>query len=192
MTGAILAGGQSRRMGFNKAFMKVDGRPIIERTVEVFGAVFEDVIIIANDILLYERLGVRVASDLVKGAGSLGGIYTALFHSRSNHVFVAACDMPFLNPDVIKKMITPVKSMEAVVPFIDGTLHPMHALYSKRAAKTIKTMIDEGNLRIKEALEKLRVKRLTEEDFGGLPAKESVMNVNTREEFLGAGLEMCE
>lgn len=188
MTGSILAGGKSRRMGFDKAFIKVGGRSVIERSVGLFREVFEDVNIIANDVLIYEGLGVRVISDLIKGAGSLGGVYTAVFHSASDFTFVAACDMPCLDKETIKKMIDSLKgrssSYGAVVPFIDGKFHPMHALYSKKCLKQIETMIKDGNLRITDLFEKVRTKRLDEGFFNGLPIAASVENVNTNEDLL--------
>lgn len=186
MTGVILAGGQSRRMGSNKAFIEIDGVPIIERALGVFKAVFDDVFIAAGDVLLYANLDTRVVADVFPGAGGIGGVYTALFHSTDNMVFVAACDMPFLDPACIKRVLDEKKVMgrfEAAAPFIGNRAHPMHALYSRRCMKPIEAMIKEGNLRINDLLSRIRVKQLTEEAFGGLPIAESVENVNTREEL---------
>ena len=82
MTGAVLAGGLARRMGFNKALIEVNGETLIQRTVGTFQKVFDDTMVVTNDVLLYENLGVKVVADIYKGAGSLGGIFTALFHAR--------------------------------------------------------------------------------------------------------------
>ncbi len=183
LTATILAGGQSSRMGFNKAFMEIDGLPIIERNVKLLQGLFRDVIIIANDVPAYERLDVMVASDLIKGAGSLGGIYTAIFHSGSNHTFVTACDMPYLNASAIERIISSAGGYDAVVPFICSEFHPMHALYSKRCLKPIRSMIEEGNFRIKDLFNRIDVRRLVVEDFKGLDAALSVTNVNTREDL---------
>lgn len=184
MTGAILAGGMSRRMGFNKAFIKTDGETIIERSVRLFRVEFDEVFIVANDILLYEGLSARVVADIIKGAGSLGGIYTAVFHAKGDRAFVAACDMPYLDPGAIKKTIEfPLGGFDAIVPFIGGRYHPMHAVYSRKCLKPIKAMIDEGNLRINDLFEFIRVKKLTEDHFKGLPIEASVENVNTREDL---------
>lgn len=183
ITAAILAGGQSSRMGFNKAFIEIDGRPIIERTLKLLRGLFRDVIVIANDVPAYERLDVRVAADLVKGAGSLGGIYTAIFHSGSNHTFVTACDMPYLNAGAIERIISSAGGYDAVVPFIGSEFHPMHALYSRRCLKPIRSMMEEGNFRIKDLFSRIDVKGLAVEDFKGLDAALSVTNVNTREDL---------
>lgn len=188
MTGAILAGGQSRRMGFNKAFIKVDGTTIIERAIGVFRKEFDQVYIVANDIQLYESLDVRVYADLIKGAGSIGGIYTALFHSPTDFVFVAACDMPFLDAASIKKITEAAKGdSDAVVPFIGGRFHPLHAAYSRKCMKPMERMIRDGKLRINDLLEGIRVRALSEKDFKGLPIEKSVENVNTKEDLTRIG-----
>ncbi|MBI5642907.1 MAG: molybdenum cofactor guanylyltransferase [Deltaproteobacteria bacterium] len=183
MTASILAGGLSRRMGTNKALIEINGETIIGRAVNLLKMEFNEVNIIANDPLAYESLSVRVYADIIKGAGSLGGIYTALFHARSDYVFVVACDMPFLSVPVIKKMIKALDNSDAIVPFIGGRRHPLHAVYSKRCMKTIAAMIEDGNLRINSLLEKIRTKDLSEEVFKGLPVSLSVENVNTKEEL---------
>lgn len=184
MTGAVLAGGQSRRMGTNKALLRIDGTTIIERVISTLTSAFDDVIIIANDPAPYSFPGIRVYPDIHIGAGSLGGLYTALVTSRSDHTFVTACDMPFLDIDCIKRLLSiPMGGFDAIVPFIGGRAHPMHGLYSKRSAGKIEAMIKGGNLRINSLLEKIPVKMLTEADFIGLPISTSVENVNTEEDL---------
>ncbi len=171
-------------MGFNKAFIKVGGQTIIERSVKLLSLAFDEVSIIADDTLLYEGLGVRVWADAIKGAGSLGGIYTALFHSPAPKVFVTACDMPYLDLETVKKTVSLSAGGDASVPFINGRFHPMHAVYSKRCMKPIEEMIKAGDLRINALLEKLDTRKLTEEDYRGLPIASSVENINTKEDLI--------
>ena len=182
MTGAILAGGQSRRMGSNKALIKVDGETIIERTVRVFKKIFDDTIIIANDPLAYEDLSTRIYTDIHKGAGALGGVYTALFHSSSQYTFVAACDMPLLDEASIRVIIGRA-GLDAVVPYVDGRFHPMHALYSRRCMRAIEEMIKDGDLKINNLLERVMVRKLTVDDFKGAAIWASVENINTPEDL---------
>ncbi|MEE8185794.1 MAG: molybdenum cofactor guanylyltransferase, partial [Thermodesulfobacteriota bacterium] len=122
MTGAILAGGKSKRMGFNKAFIEVNGQSIIQRIISVMRDTFCNVMVVTNknNVLDYEALDVRVVADIYKERGSLGGIYTAIFHSSSQYCFVAACDMPFLNSGIINNMLKSIDKHEAVVPYING------------------------------------------------------------------------
>ena len=194
MTGAVLAGGMSRRMGFNKALIRVGGggkETLIQRCVKTLGEVFDDVIVVTNDVIVYEDLRTTVVADIYKGAGSLGGIYTALFHIREERgAFVCACDMPYLDAGCIRKVMGFTGDFDAVVPFISGRLHPMHAFYSRNCMKPIEEMIKGGDLRISGLLERIRIKRLVTEDFKSLPIAASVENINTREDLsrlTGAG-----
>lgn len=183
MTGALLAGGKSERMGFNKALIEVDGVTIIEREAVLLRKVFDEVFIVANEIPLYEGLSLRIYSDIIKGAGSIGGIYTALFHSPSEYVFVAACDMPFLDERAVR-LISSITGYDAVIPDIGGRLHPLHALYSKKCMKTVEEVIRAGDLRISNLVKRLHVKKLSREDFKDIPIESSVENINTREDLL--------
>lgn len=187
-SGAILAGGQSRRMGFNKAFLELEGSTVIARAVHVMTAVFSSPVIIANDTTLYGHLGLPVYPDIIKDAGSLGGIYTALYHSK-DYAFVVACDMPWLDPGCVRRVLDNVDGEDCVIPFISGRLHPMHAAWSKGCMNEIEAMINQGNLRINDLLKRLSIKRLTEEHFGGLPIERSVENVNTRQDLERTGLD---
>ncbi len=184
MTGAILAGGKSRRMGFNKAFIKINDETIIERSLRLFKKEFDEVYIVANDPLLYENLDVRVVSDIIRGAGSLGGVYTAILHAKGDFVFVAACDMPYLDGAAIRKILKSKGRFDAVVPFINNRYHPMHALYSRKCLHSIESMIKEGDLRITGLFERIRAKKLLENDFKGLHIEASIENINTREDLL--------
>jgi len=188
-SGAILAGGMSRRMGYNKAFIEVDGTPIIERAARAMSAVFESTVIIANDTKLYSHLGLRVLPDEIKDAGSLGGIYTALSHSKEDYAFVAACDMPWLDAGCIRRVIESAGGEDCVVPFISGRLHPMHAAWSKDSMKQIEAMIRDGNLRINDLLGGIRIKKLGMECFEGLPIEKSVENLNTAADLERTGLD---
>lgn len=184
MTGIILAGGKSSRMGFNKAFIDIDGKPIIHRTVNLFKELFDEIIIVTNTPLEYEGFNIIIASDIYKDAGSLGGIYTGLVHASSEFCFVAACDMPFLNKEVISKMMIILNGCSAIVPYIMGRYHPLHAIYSKKCLKPMAEMIKNKDLRITNLFQKIKIKRLEEKDWlSSEPVLSSVDNINTREDL---------
>ena len=175
-------------MGFNKAFIELEGLTVAARAVAVMTAIFDSPIIIADNTTLYSHLGLPVYPDVIKDAGSLGGIYTALHHSK-DYAFVAACDMPWLDAGCIKRVLENVDGEDCVIPFISGRLHPMHAAWSKRCMGETESMINRGNLRINSLLERLNIKRLTEGYFTGLPIERSVENVNTPEDLERTGLD---
>lgn len=171
-------------MGTNKAFIEVDGAPIIKRVLGVIGKVADEVLIIADDVDLYSGLGARAVPDAYTGAGSLGGIYTALLQAGSDLVFVAACDMPDIREDAVRKIIeTPRGEALAVMPRIGGRLHPLHALYHRDCMAPMEEMIKSGELRIRTFLERVKVLTLTEKDFKGIEIGASVANINTPREL---------
>src|SRR3989339_729492 len=104
VTGVILAGGKSRRFGKNKSFIQIDGTPLIERVVTVMGSVFEHRLLVTNTPEEYAYLGLPMVQDLIKGIGPLGGIYTGLETIADDAGFFVACDMPYLNADLVRHL----------------------------------------------------------------------------------------
>ncbi|MEK6599632.1 MAG: molybdenum cofactor guanylyltransferase [Deltaproteobacteria bacterium] len=184
MNGIILAGGKSSRMGFNKAFIDIGGKSIIHKTVNLFKELFDEIIVVTNDPLWYEELNCLTVTDILKGAGSLGGIYTGLFHSSSEYNFVVACDMPFLNKEAISRIIKFPEGWSATAPYIMDRYHPLHAVYSKKCIKPIEEMIKAKDLRITNLFQKIKVKRLEEKDWlSNEHVLSSLDNINTKEDL---------
>lgn len=180
MTGVVLAGGKSSRMGFNKAFIELGGKRLIEATVDRLKALFPEVLIIANDQDLYAYLGVKIIPDLIPNSGSLGGIYTGLHAATHPQCFFAACDMPFLNADLISLLVREAAGWDVVVPRVGGELQPMHAIYAKSCLPFIKKAIDGGMLKIAWFFQKVSVKTIEEPALRALdPQLLGFMNVNT-------------
>ena len=114
--GVLLAGGKSRRMGVDKRFLRLDGETLLSRALSVFERLFDEVLIVVAGPLP-ESVGGRhrVVTDLVPNCASLGGLYTGLSLSESPRIFAAACDMPFLNPDLIAYLISVDREARASV-----------------------------------------------------------------------------
>jgi molybdopterin-guanine dinucleotide biosynthesis protein A len=149
MTGIILSGGKNFRMGENKAFLKVRGERIIERTVGIFRKIFKETIIVTNDPLAYLEFDVKIATDIFPGKGPLGGLYTGLFFSSFGFAFVTSCDMPFLNSEFILYMKKHEKNYDILVPSPADGIQPLHAVYSKRCLHPIKKLIEKDLLKIR-------------------------------------------
>jgi len=176
----VLAGGKSSRMGFNKAFIEFGGRRLIEATVDCLAGLFPEVLIIANDLDLYAYLGAKVIPDLIPNAGSLGGIYTGLSAAAHPKCFFVACDMPFLNADLIGLLVSEAEGWDVVVPRVAGELQPMHAVYARSCLPFIKEAIDVGMLKIARFFPKVKVKTIEEPALRAVdPYLLGFMNVNT-------------
>jgi molybdenum cofactor guanylyltransferase len=164
LTGILLAGGKNSRMGANKAFLEIDGTRLIEKTMTIYRQIFNEIIIVTNDPLTYlEFADAKIVTDIYKGKGPLGGIYTGLFYAKYSHTFVSACDMPYLNNDFILYLIKQIGRYDIVVPELPEGFQALNAIYSRNCLFPIKRMIDADELKISELYKKARLLNITEE-----------------------------
>ncbi|MCS7287024.1 MAG: molybdenum cofactor guanylyltransferase [Anaerolineae bacterium] len=181
---AILAGGLSSRMGFNKALAPWHGRPLIEHILHRVKALSDDVFIVAKSPEIFNFTGVRVVKDVVHRYSSLVGIYSALREAYSHHCLVVACDMPFLNLDLLRYLAALAPHYDVVMPLLKRGPEPLHAVYSKNCLGPIEKLLAEEEDKILLFLPAVRV-RYVEEDIIRLfdPALSSFVNINTPEEL---------
>lgn len=182
--GVILAGGKGRRMGREKAFIELGGKRLIERTADTLALLFSEVVIIADAPERFRFLPYRCEADAPSGLGPIGGLATALRVIQKEAVFVVACDMPFLNPDVIRSMIDDFDGEDLLIPMLSNQLHPLHALYSRRCLPAIQAQIKEGSLALHRLVNQVKGAFYPEEAFRKWdPSLLSVMNVNTPDDL---------
>lgn len=191
MTGVILAGGKATRFsGINKSFIEVKSLPIIERQLEIFRRLFDEIIIVTNDPAPYLKYGTVVVSDLVKGKGPLGGIYTALNYAKSDKCFIAACDMPFLSEKLISHMMKNIGRGWIFTPERESgdnpRYEPMHSIYSKKCLSSVRKMVMSDKLKISHLFEELRAKVLTIDEAKMFdPELVSFKNINSSADLEG-------
>ena len=203
LSGIILSGGQSRRMGQDKAFLELGGRRLLDHVAEALGQVCDDLVVVANDVERYRGPGWRVAPDAFPGAGSLGGLYTGLQAARHPYVVTVACDMPFLNVALLRYLAEAAQGWDAAIPraHIEGMtgrgsrrdgsptakdvdLQPLHAVYHRRVARPIRDRIAAGDLRMIGFLPAIRARYVSAEEVQRLdPQGLSFFNANTPEEW---------
>lgn len=182
VTGVLLAGGNSRRMGEDKRYLVVGEQTLLERGLAVLRSIFQEVLVVIAQDSLPLNVDARVVRDLVPDCGSLGGLYTGLTQATTPYIFVVACDMPFLDPAVITQFTSRRASADIVMAKLAARLHPMHALYGKGCLPVLEQMIRARQLKIQEMLShpSLRVQYVTEADLLTIdPSGRSFHNVNT-------------
>lgn len=183
-TVAVLAGGASRRMGANKSFVELAGKPLVQHTLERVYPLNAPVILVTNTPDLYRRFNVPMVSDVIPGKGSLGGIYSALLNSTTPYTLCVACDMPFLNADLLHYLLSLRTGFDAVVPMIEGQPQGLHAVYHRRCVEPIRELIDRNELRIARLFEHLRAWLVGEAAVRAIdPELQSFTNLNTPEEL---------
>ncbi|MGQ9693611.1 MAG: molybdenum cofactor guanylyltransferase [Thermodesulfobacteriota bacterium] len=187
ITGIILAGGKNLRMGENKAFLEINGQRIIDRTRRLFQELFAEVILVTNSPFAYLDLNLRMVADLLPERGALGGIFTGLFYSSFSHAFVAACDMPFLNKELISYLISLAGKYDIVIPKTEDGLQPLHAIYSQKCLPHMENLLRQGNLKIIDFFHLVKMREvLTNELITFDPLQKSFFNVNTPEDLARA------
>jgi len=182
--GCIMAGGQSSRMGTNKALLDFHGQRLIERTAGQFTAWFDQVVIVTNTPGIFAYLGLPMVEDRVPGLGPLGGIEAGLSVSRHPYSFFAACDMPFLNQALIAYLVSLAGQADIVVPRIDGEYQPMHAVYSSACLPAVQSQLASGIYKVTRFFEQMQVCAVTEAEvrrFGD--PKRLFFNCNTPAEL---------
>lgn len=182
VTGILLAGGKSRRMGEDKRFLVLGEQTLLQRGLAALHSIFQDVVVVIAQDSPPLHVDGRVIRDLVPDCGSLGGLYTGLMQAATPYIFVVACDMPFLDQAVMTHFTNRKAAVDIVMAKLDGQLHPMHALYSKQCLPALERMIAARQLKIQEIVSQssLRVGYVTEKDLSVLdPSGRSFYNVNT-------------
>jgi molybdopterin-guanine dinucleotide biosynthesis protein A len=186
VSAAIMAGGKSRRMGQDKAWIELDGEPLIKRVADVLAQVADEVIVVANDPK-YETLGLRVVHDRFPEGGALGGIATGVSAATHDRVLVAACDMPFLSVEVWRVLLDHRYEADVVIPKIAGELETLHALYTKACVAPMERALAAGKMRVISFFDEVRVQPIEERELRVAdPTLRSFTNVNTPEELATA------
>jgi molybdopterin-guanine dinucleotide biosynthesis protein A len=189
VTGVILAGGKSRRMGQDKAFLPFGTGMLVERVIEVLRQVTEDVILITNTPELYRRFGLPMFSDVIPEAGSLGGIYTGLVSAKTSYSLCLACDMPFVKPEFLRFLCEMAAEADVVIPQNAEDFQPLCAVYSQVCREPVRQKIDAGRLKITGFFDQVRVRVIAGELLSRYdPHDVMFFNANTPEEYEQAQL----
>lgn len=186
----IQAGGQSARMGENKALKLFLGRPLIQRVIERLAPLADEILVTMNHPEDYAFLGLRLVSDLAPGRGALGGLYTALASAASPIVAVVACDMPFVSATLLENATRLLVEEEAdvVIPKTDEGYEPFHAVYRRAACvPAIQSALESNLWKVIAWFPSVKVRELTMGEVMRLdPSGLAFWNVNTPEEFAEA------
>jgi molybdenum cofactor guanylyltransferase len=170
LSAAVLTGGQSRRMGTDKALLPVGGTPLVQRVLEVVAAVAEDVQIV-GDRPAYHQFGVPVVADRFPDAGALGGIATAIEAARCERVLVVACDMPLISRRLLRAMADEPQDYDVLVPVTaaersqqggDVTYETLHAIYTRACLDAIRSSLAQGRRRVVGFFPSVTVRQLPE------------------------------
>jgi molybdopterin-guanine dinucleotide biosynthesis protein A len=202
LTVLVLAGGKSSRMGQDKAWLDLDGTPLIEHVARRLLPLASEVLFSAPDATpfaaLLSRLPVsaRVVADRFEGAGPLAGLHAGLSESRSELVLAVATDMPFVNLALIRSMMALAKGCDAVVPLTIGAggnpePEPLHSLYLRTCLPAIESALGSGKRRVVSFFGDVRLCTMSPDEVRRIdPQGLSFLNVNTPGEWAEARLRL--
>jgi molybdopterin-guanine dinucleotide biosynthesis protein A len=188
-SGVILAGGKSLRMGRDKGQLMLQGETLAARAVRTLSALADDVILVTNTPEPFEGLNARLIGDQIPGGGAFSGIHAGLTAARHEWALVVACDMPFLNLDLLRYMASLASgaSAAAIVPRWQGELEPLHTFYSYQCLTVIEPILHRGGGRIVEFYQRILVRYVEPEEIVPLdPQGLSFFNVNSPEDWARA------
>lgn len=187
VTGVILAGGASQRMGQDKAHLPWGDRTLIEHIIDTLRPVTDEIIVVAKDAAPLSYLNARVVEDLVLGAHALGGLYTGLRLASHTACFACACDNPFLNPQLVSFLCGQLDGFDLVIPKTDRGLQPLHAVYSRSALPTIEEQLYLHRWNLQGLVSRLRAKVIEPDVLQRFdPMCFSFFNLNTPEDYVVA------
>ena len=180
VTGVLLAGGKSRRMGYDKACIEVAGQPLIAKSLDLLCHYFERVLI-SGDRPDLAQPDIPAIADIYPGS-ALGGLYTGLQAAKTDWIFVAPCDMPYPDSRILELLVKQRSGFDAVVPRIPEGYEPVFALYHKNCLQHMEEMLQQDQYRIYDFYQRINIHYL---DWQQMPDgwERSLLNINTPEQL---------
>jgi molybdopterin-guanine dinucleotide biosynthesis protein A len=193
VSGIILAGGKSARLGHNKALVDAAGRLLIERVIDRVQSVVDEIVLVTNCPDRFSFLDLPMTGDIYRGVGTLGGLHAGLRAVHGQYALTVGCDMPLLNVDLLRHIVSLRHGYDVVIPRVGEYTEPLHALYGRRCLPGIERAIEAGQRRVMRACDDVRVRYVTDGEIAAYdPRHLSFFNVNdaddlrTMEELLAA------
>ncbi len=180
VSGVVLAGGQSRRLGVDKALLKLDGEWLLVRILDILAKLSDDLLVVADDGVKLWHVHVPIVPDVRPGLGTLGGIYSGLQAMRYDRGLFVACDMPLLNLGLLHYMVNLSPDFDVVIPRVGGNVEPLHAVYSKACTGPIAGILERRDRRIIHFFDQVRVRYVEEQEVDPFdPQHLAFFNINT-------------
>jgi len=179
VTGIILAGGKSSRIGQNKALLELSGKKIIEIIYEKISPLFNDVIIISNILEYYKFMKLKIYKDIYLGLGPLAGIHSGLINSRTEKNFIISCDLPLITREAVDYIKNFNSDKSVVIYKKSGLIQFLCGIYNKKCLPVLDDLLKSNNLKVRDFIAKIDVEILDAEIF----PDEIFFNLNTIQDY---------
>lgn len=179
ITGIILAGGKSSRMGTDKGFVSYKNKPFVQHIIDVVRPLVSEIIIISNNPN-YDIFGLKRFHDIIENAGPLAGIQTGLHFSETENNLVISCDVPLISSELLEVLISEINPTSEVIQLQSGDKKtPLIAMYKKSCESKFSEVLKQGERRVRKALEQCEVKTIIIEKA----LEKHTANINTKEDL---------
>ena len=179
ITGIILAGGKSSRMGADKGFLMLNNKPFVQYSIDALKPLVSEIIIVSDDSN-YDVFGLKRIPDIIKNAGPVSGICSGLQASSTAYNLILSCDIPLITSEILQQLINHIdKDSEIIQVESNGKTMPLVALYKKQIIKIFEKLLQEDERRLRVAIQHCKSKNIIlkkEDEF-------TTMNVNTQTEL---------
>jgi molybdopterin-guanine dinucleotide biosynthesis protein A len=186
--GIVLCGGRSSRMGRPKAWLPFGNEVLLQRVVHILSDVVDPIVVVAapGQDLPALPAGTLIARDEREHLGPLNGLAQGLaaLQSRANIAYLSSCDVPFLKPAFVRRVLERMGDASVCIPEVGGFKHPLAAAYRHNVLPAVRTLVSENRLRPVFLTELVRTRVLVQTDFVDVdPELSSLRNLNTPEEY---------
>ncbi len=186
VTGIILAGGKSSRMGADKGFQELCGKPLVHFAIEALSGLCSS-IIISSSSEAYRVLGYKVVADVFPGIGPMGGIYSALKQSKTEKNLILSCDLPFVTQELISYILKRSEGFQVAVPWQGGQHYePLCGFYHLSTLEQISAFIQNNNYKLPDLFEEININRLTISNKLVFYKDSLFLNVNSKHDLATA------
>lgn len=183
ITGAILAGGKSTRMGRDKALLVLDGVPFVQHIARTLLQVFEGVVIVSDHGKNYRFLDLPIHADIYKNCGPLAGIHSALKYSTTDAVFIVSCDLPFLTTAIVKHVVESRMHHDVTLLTSTNNVQPLCGLYERRCLPLVEKNLLNAQYSVLKCLQEMQTVILSPALLSTDDAPYALMNVNTLHDY---------
>jgi molybdenum cofactor guanylyltransferase len=186
VTGIILAGGKSSRMGAEKGLQELCGKPLIQYAIEALSDLCKT-IIISSSSDAYQSLGYKVVADIIPGIGPMGGIYSTLQKSNTQQNLVLSCDLPFVSAELLSYILQNSKGYKVAIPWLgDQHYEPLCGFYHLSVLDQISDYIQNNNYKLPDLFEEISINKLVINNRLEFYTESLFLNVNSKHDLATA------
>lgn len=183
ITGVILAGGKSSRMGTDKAMLELNGKPFIQHITETLKSVFDHVIIISDHGEQYKFLDLPIYEDIYKNCGPLGGIHSAFVNTHSEDIFIVSCDIPFIDILAVQYLLDHYSQSNATMFSIYQQPQPLFGLYNRSCLFKLENLLKQEKYTVLQFLNNIPTNVIQLESSLANTFSANLKNLNTPENY---------